>query len=478
MSAKVCQNCYVDWDTSVDFKSLNLKQGKPPVKERIEEATWDLMSKDLRKKYHKNIITAAEARKMVKQKAPEMNKPGMSRTNDGSSEGETGTEPMDTCQPESMVPRFLKSDFNSHFKKLSRPPQRKLEDSTEEALQARLTPAARITTNSSLLQSKVEKVENQIKHCEDAEMRESLENLLSIRKAELQAASNGKEPQAAAVEERKALSVVIGAIDAAQAARKLKKDQALERGKLAAEAFAAQVAECRATLAQLETQYSERQAQFQTEWDEDTASLELQENRVKELATTRMTAAAKRIDTKTSNVTATPVKPEAVPQSEGPVNNGAENTAMECPVWQLQKEYRGDFDPSNLLEADDLELNEAQKWLPAAQRLWHLLQSACLDGHRSAHTFGSWGLTHDDVELICGVQVVKDVFRGQRLAANHVISDQLMEILMCQLLKVHNHIHEKKQGLAEAQEAAKKVFAKENVKTLNKVKKATKKNPY
>ena len=69
-----------------------------------------------------------------------------------------------------------------------------------------------------------------------------------------------------------------------------------------------------------------------------------------------------------------------------------------------------------------------------------------MDGHRSAHTFGSWGLTNDDVELICGVRVVKDVFRGQRLAADHVISDQLMEILMCQLLKVHNHIHEKRRG--------------------------------
>ena len=70
-------------------------------------------------------------------------------------------------------------------------------------------------------------------------MKQSLEKLLAIRKAELQAASKGKEPQAAAVEERKALNVVIGAIDAAQAARKIKKEQATEKNNAAAEAFAA-----------------------------------------------------------------------------------------------------------------------------------------------------------------------------------------------------------------------------------------------
>ena len=63
-----------------------------------------------------------------------------------------------------------------------------------------------------------------------------------------------------------------------------------------------------------------------------------------------------------------------------------------------------------------------------------------------------------DIVVVIGVDVIKTIFGGQKVAATDVISDQIMDLLTYQLNKVHDLVVAKKEQFEEARKMAAQSF--------------------
>ena len=438
-------NCYLDWNACLTHSPAQKRdKEQPPPKERIEEETWKAMTKDQRKWYHKGVITAAEARKLVRQTnrgASDAGKKTTATAEDGPSEADSGVVAMKT-DADSLIGKELQTSFTKHFKAVTKPnvKAKPLLEATE-FLKTLLPQSAGISAETAELKKELEELEQflqgptatgQVKAALQTRTKE-LENLIGEH-------APPKDAAAANSKEIAALGKVLQDLELSAADRLAAKEKHVEAKKARQEEFKAQMSEAKKRLELIEQEYAREDSEAAEAWLTFNQQKEARDAEVMRLAETRLEGL--KTETNHPHVQQERAQEKAIDQQSplAVATNAAAQGNLEAQRILAQLEYRAPVEQEDLRDFQLEEMNESET--PLLAQMHAFWNGMLMEDQAALVNFGQAAVPMWVMIQLLGEKAWKMIFPQDPPKEQDAIPYQLRQLIVFQLQSISHKLQE------------------------------------